>query len=284
MCLIIIAHRMSPDYPLVLAANRDEFFSRPTRPAHEWPGRAIIAGCDLRAGGAWLGAGLDGRFAAVTNVREAGGNGAGRRSRGELPLDFLDSAEAPADFLASRAGRFAEYAGFNLLVGDPDSVCYASNRAPGVHEVDQGILGLSNGASGAAWPKVARGKQKMAELLSANTVIDADLLIRQMRDPRQAGERELPDTGLPDRQERWLSSMFVPAGPEGGVYGTRCISAFIRDRQGNCHFAEQNFNAQGETTERKGFDFSIAPQARPQPETNPNPVPPTGKPENQFIR
>ncbi len=255
MCLIIIAHRMSPDHPLVLAANRDEFFSRPTRQAHEWPDAAIIAGRDLRAGGTWLGVGRGGRFAAVTNIRESGGNGAGRRSRGELPLGFLLGDEAPGEYLAGRSAAFGDYAGFNLLVGDAESVCHASNRWPGIRELGRGIYGLSNGASDSNWPKVVRGKGKMAEVFSGDAAIDADALIARMRDEQQAGEAELPDTGIPDVQEKRLSSMFIPAGE--GNYGTRCISVFIRRGDGACEFTERNFAANGECIGRHDFAFSL---------------------------
>ncbi|MYA67244.1 MAG: NRDE family protein [Gammaproteobacteria bacterium] len=259
MCLIVIAHRMSPEYPLVLAANRDEFFDRPTRQAHMWPNGSIIAGRDLSAGGTWLGVGLDGRFAALTNVREPGDDGAGSRSRGELPLDYLSGELPPAEYLAEKASRFDEYAGFNLIVGNTDSLCYASNRAPGIHEVGQEIIGLSNGPPGSEWPKVTRGSEKMSALLAREATINADQLVEQMHDQNLAGVAELPDTGIPDEQESRLSSMFIPAQPGG--YGTRCISVFIRQDDGLCRFSEQNYNAEGEVTERHFFNFSLARQS-----------------------
>jgi len=259
MCLLIIAHRMSPDYPLVLAANRDEFFARPTRQAHEWTRESsdasIIAGRDLQAGGTWLGVGRDGRFAAVTNVREADGNSAGRRSRGELPVDFLASPLSPAEYLAQRSGGFADYAGFNLLLGDVDSVCYASNRAPGIYSVGAEIIGLANGAPGSNWPKVTRGREKMARLLAGDAPVETAPLLAMMRDERQAGEARLPQTGLPDARERRLSPMFIPALASG--YGTRCISVFIRASDGRCRFTEQNFELDGRASERHDFDYPI---------------------------
>ena len=255
MCLVIIAHRVSSDYPLVLAANRDEFFARPTRQAHEWPDAPIIAGRDLRAGGAWLGVGKDGRFAAVTNVREGGGNGAGSRSRGELPLDFLAGSAAPAEFLGNRAGDFSAYAGFNLLVGDRDSVCYTSNRATGIHQLGPGVFGLSNGAPDSEWPKVARGREKLAGLLAGGAPADVESLLALMRDGQQAASSELPQTGISDVQEKHLSSMFIPALTGG--YGTRCSSVFIRGRDGQCRFSEQNFTVDGKASGRHDFRFSI---------------------------
>ena len=273
MCLIVIAHRMSPEYPLVLAANRDEFFDRPTHQAHMWPNGSMIAGRDLLAGGTWLGVGLDGRFAAVTNVREPGGNGAGSRSRGELPLDYLSGDLPPAEYLAQRVDRFDEYAGFNLLVGDLDSVYCASNRARGIHEAGPGIFGLSNGPPGSGWPKVSRGKEKMAALFAREAVMNSDALIEQMHDRHMADNAELPDTGISDEQESRLSSMFIPAQPGG--YGTRCISVFIRQGDGLCRFSEQNYNAEGKVTERHFFNFSLA-RLRPFRERGFDPSPPGG--------
>ena len=242
----------------MLAANRDEFFDRPTRRAHMWPNDAVVAGRDLLAGGTWLGVGLDGRFAAVTNVREPGRDGAGSRSRGELPLDYLGGDLPPAEYLEQRADRFDEYAGFNLLLGDLDSVYCASNRAPGIREIGSGIIGLSNGLPDSAWPKVALGREKMAELFAAGTAPNCDLLMERMRDRTTTAAARLPETGTTDERERLLSSMFIPA--QSGGYGTRCISAFIRRSDGRCRFAEQNFNAEGEVTERHFFQFSLAPR------------------------
>ena len=242
----------------MLAANRDEFFDRPTRQAHMWPNGAVIAGRDLQAGGTWLGVGLDGRFAAVTNVREPGRDSVGSRSRGELPLDYLGGDSPPAEYLEQRASRFDEYAGFNLLLGDLDSVYCASNRAPGIREIDSGIIGLSNGLPDSAWPKVELGKEKMAELFTGGITPNCDLLMERMHDRNKAVAAELPDTGIPDEQERMLSSMFIPA--LSGGYGTRCISAFIRRSDGRCRFSEQNFNAEGKVTERHFFQFFLAPQ------------------------
>ena len=259
MCLIIIAHRMSAEYPLVLAANRDEFFDRPTHQAHMWPNGAMIAGRDLQAGGIWLGVGLDGRFAAVTNVREPDRGGASPRSRGELPLDFLAGRQQPAEYLAQRSGRFDEYAGFNLVAGDADSVFYASNRAPGIHEVGSEIIGLSNGPAGSKWPKILRGKEKIGALIAERKDLDSDMLVGQMHDQQLADKSQLPETGIPDKQESQLSSMFIPAQPGG--YGTRCISVFIRRGNGLCRFSEQNFNSNGEVTERNFFNFFLAKQA-----------------------
>ena len=127
MCLLIIAVRQHPGLPLIVAGNRDEFHARPTQDAHWWPDNpAILGGRDLQAGGTWLAVKRDGRFAAVTNFRDARKPRATLRSRGHLITEFLDADASPLDHLHSIDGE--QYAGFNLLVADPGSAAYLSNR------------------------------------------------------------------------------------------------------------------------------------------------------------
>ena len=142
MCLMIFAHQVLPGMPLAVAANRDEFHARPTAPSGFWPQRPeLLAGRDLEQGGTWMGITRGGRFAAVTNFRDPDRTDPAPRSRGELPLDFLCSDLAPAEYLAEIAVRGGDYAGFNLLVGDPQQLWYFDNSpgeapmalAPGIY-------------------------------------------------------------------------------------------------------------------------------------------------------
>ena len=131
MCLVVLAFQVSADHPVVLAANRDEFHARPSREAHWWPdAEDILAGRDLQAGGTWLGMHRSGRFATVTNYRDAEAQAEGVQSRGQLVVDFLAGDRAPIDYLHSIDGD--AFAGFNLLVGDAESVGYLSNRGGGL--------------------------------------------------------------------------------------------------------------------------------------------------------
>ncbi len=137
MCLIVVGWRVHPDYPLIVAANRDEFYRRPTANADYWPeAPTVVGGRDLEAGGTWLGISKAGRFAAVTNVREPG-VAPGRESRGQLTRRFLLASVSASDYAHQLAP--AEFSGFNLLVADGQSLIYLSNRdgppqplAPGV--------------------------------------------------------------------------------------------------------------------------------------------------------
>ena len=146
MCLILFAYQHHPDYPLIVAANRDEFFDRPTKAAHFWPESAdIFAGKDLLAGGTWMGVTRQGRFAAVTNFRSTHTPPDPAISRGALCKDFLDSTISPQDFLADIDKNRLEYAGFNLLIGSPSQLFYYANQDGKIIELEAGIHGLSNG-------------------------------------------------------------------------------------------------------------------------------------------
>src|SRR5262245_25745255 len=94
MCTIAIALDHLTDVPLAIAANRDEGYDRPAHaPVVLGPGR--VGGRDDVLGGSWLAFARDGRFAAVTNQREAN-VGRAPRSRGELVLGLLDAGDRAA--------------------------------------------------------------------------------------------------------------------------------------------------------------------------------------------
>ncbi|MEA2344249.1 MAG: hypothetical protein QOF63_2418 [Thermoanaerobaculia bacterium] len=172
MCLIAIAVHASPRYPIVIAANRDEFYDRPTRPLHIWDDDPNIAGGrDLRAGGTWLAITRDGRFAAVTNIR--GNDGPpNARSRGALVGDFVRSNIAPLAYLQSI--RAEDYAGFHLLTGDRDSVAHVSTDTP-ARLLDDGIYAISNAPAAIDWPKIILAREAMSSALEGDDVVD-DLL------------------------------------------------------------------------------------------------------------
>src|SRR5258706_12125213 len=103
MCLIVLAWRAHPRFPLIVAANRDEFHARPAAPAAYWSDKpAILAGRDLEARGTWMGVSRSGRFAAVTNYRGAR-EPAAAESRGALVTGFLAGAAAPAAYMTAVA-------------------------------------------------------------------------------------------------------------------------------------------------------------------------------------
>ena len=129
MCLITFAYCNHPTYRLILVANRDEFYQRPSLAAHHWPESPhILAGMDQQGGGTWLGITRNGRFAAVTNFRQNPQIPA-ERSRGELTVRFLSSEASPNSFAHQLQPEVHHYGGFNLLLADNHQMTYCSNRS-----------------------------------------------------------------------------------------------------------------------------------------------------------
>ncbi|MGD9590634.1 MAG: NRDE family protein [Pyrinomonadaceae bacterium] len=240
MCLILFAYDQTDDHSLILIANRDEFYDRPTTPARYWDDdERVFAGRDQVGGGTWLGVTRTGRFAAVTNYRDPSAPN-GSRSRGELALDFLTSDEPAAEYLAQVQRRTDEYSGFNLLVGEFESagsaLFYLSNRGQGVRQLTTGNYGLSNHLLDTPWPKIVRGKRSFAELIKDGAA-PKEKFFELLADQTVADDDRLPSTGVTLEQERALSPIFIKTPG----YGTRC-STFLRfDRKGEWEFEERVF-------------------------------------------
>ena len=243
MCLLIFAHQLSADYPLMVAANRDEFYARPTAPAAFWPEYpGLLAGRDLEQGGTWMGVTRQGRFAAVTNYRDPDVAMPAPRSRGELPLDYLAGNKTPASYLAELAKRSSEYAGFNLLAGDRDSLWYFANsggQAP--RALSPGLYGLSNARLDTPWPKVERGKAMLLSLQQGDGVSHDDLA-QLVADRTRADPHSLACQGLNDTMDRTLSAQFIVT--EG--YGTRSSTTLWTESSGSIHWRELSFGEEGE--------------------------------------
>jgi uncharacterized protein with NRDE domain len=252
MCLILFAFKQHDDYPLVVIANRDEYYARPTRTAHWWsdtPG--IFAGRDLQAKGTWMGVNRNGRFAAVTNVREANIVQA-RLSRGNLTRDFLSSGEPAESFLTDLESTADDYAGFNLIVGDSSGLYFYSNRHAGIRCIPPGIYGVSNGLFDEAWPKLSSGKLALAAALKS--CLDISPLMQILTDSTTAEDHQLPKTGVPLDIERMLSSRFI----RSNEYGTRACSMVKFTSRGQVIVAEQNYNHDGITGSLTVEEFQIS--------------------------
>jgi uncharacterized protein with NRDE domain len=238
MCLIVFAWRPGQPLPLVLAANRDEFYQRPSAPLGEWPDvPGLYAGRDLQAGGTWLGVGSNGRFAAVTNIRDPRQT-LGPRSRGELPVEFLRGSLAPAAYLQAVAQRRSEYSGFNLLVGDDRQLWYLNAREGQARRLEEGLYGLSNDALDTPWPKVVKARAGLAERLAHPGLHS---LLEPLADAGQACDDELPDTGVGLELERLLSSPFI----RSASYGTRASTALVVHADGTRQLLERSFGPEG---------------------------------------
>jgi uncharacterized protein with NRDE domain len=241
MCLILFAHRVHPQFPLVFAANRDEFHARPTAPARFWDDAPqVLAGRDLQAGGTWMGVTRTGRWAALTNYRDPGLPEPAGRSRGHLVADFLRGNTGAAEYAEAVMMRRDEYAGFNLLLGEADEVYYLANRtAPdtGLAVLAPGVYGLSNHLLDTPWPKVERGRRGLAAALGGRAVPEPDALFELLATTDPAPDTELPETGVGREWERVLSSLFI-VSPE---YGTRASTVLLVDASGSATFAERSF-------------------------------------------
>ncbi|MCZ6868286.1 MAG: NRDE family protein [Gammaproteobacteria bacterium] len=246
MCLIILAIEASSDYPLIVAANRDEFHERPTAGAHFWGDHSqLLAGRDLKEGGTWMGITRDGRFAAVTNFREETPTRA-PRSRGELTHQFLLGDDEPEAYLDGVASRGDQYRGFNLLVGSPrHGYFYYANRTQEFRALSEGVYGLSNDVLDAPWPKVLHGVRVLTENAEAPTV---ETLIEHLAS-RDLGEGLDPQLDITQR----TASTFI----EGEVYGTRSSTVMIQTREGSVEFAEQSYLAAGRKGEMRNFRFQL---------------------------
>lgn len=236
MCLILIAHNMSENLPLLVLANRDEYYNRPTAAAAPWDEcREVIAGRDLVSGGTWFGASGT-RWASVTNVREGIKHSHSHRSRGWLVRDYLQAEISPQEFLVSCADQVDTYAGFNLLLGKDNELWYCSNRGPLMQKLKPGIYGLSNHLLDSPWPKVLRGKEAILDLI-AQPDLDVERAFALLADTSRASDKELPETGIPLEWERALSAAFISFKN----YGTRCSTLLMNTGSGHHHFIERSF-------------------------------------------
>jgi uncharacterized protein with NRDE domain len=222
MCLILLAWKLHPDYPLIVAANRDEFHARPAAAAAFWADEpAILAGRDLEARGTWMGLSREGKFAAVTNYRGAFEPRAAE-SRGALVTRFLQGRESAEAYMAGVRKKSASYSGFNLLAADGDSLWWMSNRGGEPRRLEPGIHGLGNSLLDT--PELDPAKASFAETVSA----------------------------APSAE-----SLFEVLGPRRIVhpqYGTRCSTVLRRARNG-LRYAERSFDAGGEEQETVQFEL-----------------------------
>lgn len=250
MCLIAIAYRVHPEYPLVVAANRDEFYARPTAQAAFWddaPG--ILAGRDLECMGTWLGVTRTGRFAAVTNFRDPADLRTSAESRGTLVSRFLQSDVPAAAFVDEVDAQAGAYRGFNLLAYDAESLVYYSNRGAVRQHLEPGIYGLSNHLLDTPWPKVRRARERLGVALTPEPAVES--LFALMADTSLAPDDELPQTGVGAERERMLSAARIVSES----YGTRCSTVLTQSKSGAVRFAERTYGPAGAELDTAAYEF-----------------------------
>ena len=250
MCLIVFAWQAHPRYRLVVAANRDEFHQRAAAAADWWPDEpAVLAGRDRQANGTWLAISRSGRFAAVTNYREDRQQDGAPLTRGALVTDFVTVAEGPRAYAEAIDG--SQYAGFSLLAGAGEQLVSVSNRGDPPRLLPPGVYGLSNAALDTPWPKLVRSRDRLRELLRADSVSETDLL--HLLADRTAADISIGDH-LPFVPEPISSSPFI-VSPE---YGTRCSTVVLYTHDGQIKFSERRFDAAGAISGESQFRFAVS--------------------------
>ncbi len=256
MCLLFFAYDCHPTYSLILAANRDEYYNRPTAAAHFWetnPG--VLAGRDLQMLGTWMGITRSGHFAALTNFRDPSAQIIGPESRGRLVSNFLCLNESPEKYMLEVAKKRTLYNPFNLIVGDSSKLLYLNKQSTKALEIKPGIYGLSNHFLDTPWPKVQKSKQALANCIENKTVIDPQGLFEILADTELAQDHELPKTGISHELERFLSSIYI----QGADYGTRSSTVLLIDRNHHVIYREKSYEpGQGQCVEvNHEFDLDL---------------------------
>lgn len=256
MCLITFAYNAHPKYKLIVAANRDEFYERPTRRAKSWKDELlpeIIAGKDLEAGGTWMGISKKGDWGALTNYRDPSNINKAATSRGELVLNYLKGKLTPEEYLKLISPKSDQYNGFNILLGDKESLYHFSNHTLQVTKIKPGIHGVSNAVLNTPWPKLDQAKRDL-EAVIKNPDFEKDSLFTLLKKDNKPSEHLLPKTGIPLEWEKAISSVFIKTES----YGTRCSTVLLIDKEDNMEFTERRFNTKTssiieENTFRTGF-------------------------------
>ena len=238
MCLLFFAYECHPSYRLILAANRDEYYRRPTETAHFWASHPwVLAGRDLEMLGTWMGITRSGRFAALTNFRDPSAQIMNAKSRGMLVSNFLCFNKSSEKYMQEVVNKRTLYNPFNLLVGDSSNLLYCNKQSSLVKALKPGIYGLSNHFLDTPWPKVRKSTCALANYTKDQAEIEPQALFEILADTELAQDHELPKTGISQEYEKILSSIFI----QGVEYGTRSSTVLLIDRNNHVIFKEKSF-------------------------------------------
>ncbi|OPX37046.1 MAG: hypothetical protein B1H11_06470 [Desulfobacteraceae bacterium 4484_190.1] len=254
MCLVVLAINTHPEYKLIIAANRDEYYDRPAAPLSFWKDVPdLLAGRDLRAGGTWFGITTSGKLAAITNYRDPLSDKKEAPSRGKLLVDYLSGNEGPDDYLVKLAGTADCYNGFNLIFGVEKLIYWFSNRGNKFQQLTSGIYGLSNRLLDTPWPKVLRAKHALEDILSTQIKPDPEALFHMLCDRSVPHDKYLPDTGVGIEWERTLSSVFI----KSPNYGTRSSTLLFIDLDNQATLFERTYNSEFNNAKTIKYTFMI---------------------------
>lgn len=254
MCILFIGVDQHPDYPLIVAANRDEFHARPTQTSSFWqqyPG--VLAGKDLQAGGSWMGISMKGKLAALTNIRAPGHERQSTMSRGKLVMDFLVEDIASENYLQRLSKQAANYNGYNLLFGHLDNLQVYNNFEDSVYALTKGVYGLSNANLNTAWPKLDLGRTELVKYCRQTSPLNIEHLFALLGNNTKAKDEVLPQTGVSIEWERKLSSIFITS-PD---YGTRSSTVLLVDRFKQVFWQERSFNSAAQLISQQTYLFKL---------------------------
>jgi uncharacterized protein with NRDE domain len=254
MCILFVAVQQHKDYPLIIAANRDEFFARPTQASSFWhDSPLLLAGKDLQAGGSWMGINRSGRLAALTNIRDPLRINDEARTRGELVSQFLQNTQCPEEYTKDLKSTASHYNGYNLLFGNWDQLQVYNNHLDKLEALSRGVYGLSNASLNSPWPKISKGTMRLEEYCHDGHPIEVEHLFNLLKDPILADDALLPKTGVPIEWERRLSSIFI----EGEQYGTRSSTVLLVDKNRHATWHERTFDNKADCNNQETFHFHI---------------------------
>ncbi len=251
MCLIVFAYNVHPSCRLILAANRDEFYERPSLPADFWKDKPqVLAGRDLKEGGTWLGITREGKYAAITNYRDPSTLKSDAPSRGKLLSRYISGKQDPENYLKKISSPIDKYNGFNLLLGDDNDLFVFSNRGE-KQKLKPGIYGLSNHLLNSPWPKVSRSKRFLKTALDKKGAELEGALFALLADRRIPPDNKLPETGIGLEWERILSPIFITSP----VYGTRSSTILLIGKNRRVRFVEKIFDGHKDPWIESSFSF-----------------------------
>ncbi|MGC8658719.1 MAG: NRDE family protein [Desulfomonilaceae bacterium] len=256
MCLILVSFNNHSRYRLILAANRDEFYERPTAPADFWEDDLnVLAGRDLKKGGTWLGVTKQGRIAALTNYRNPSNQKDDAPSRGHLVSDFLKGTDSdPTVYGQKLLKNVHDYNDFNLLFGRPDQVYFLSSQSSSVEILQPGTHGLSNHLLDTPWPKVRTGVKALDHVVSCCEDVSPESVFKILTDTNRPADEFLPDTGIGLEWERILAPIFITSP----VYGTRSSTVVMIDFENHVSFVERSYvNQDPNIFTEKTFEFTL---------------------------
>lgn len=238
MCLISIAYQCHPKYKLILLANRDEFYQRPTKEAHWWDeDNTVFGGKDLQAGGSWLAVSKNGKIGAITNFRNPSRIIKNKISRGQILGNYMLSDTSEKKYIDEISSLAESYEGYNLLFGNQDYLYHYSNINQKVTTISPGVHALSNHLLNTPWPKVEKAKKVMTELIEMGNTLNVETAFTLFSDKQIAPDDQLPDTGIGLSYERYLSSIFIDI-PQ---YGTRATTLLLIDNENQVYFEEREY-------------------------------------------